>query len=264
MFGTNALATKKDYANLPGDVLRVTSIFHTLQGEGPLAGHPCVFIRLTGCHRSCTFCDTYFEKGEDMPFHSIIGQARKAVNPEYRRPDLLVITGGEPMLQRNLVPFLWYVQQSWALKAQIESAGDMLLEGLPSETVLVVSPKRNEKTGLYHDLPQDVWARADAIKCVVSADASDYYHGLPYWLEGWAREHGRDNVFLTPMNTYNRPPNKEGTTFEERVKNERVSFWDPGLLNMEQNRRNHEYAAAMCLKHGYRLSLQTHLIASLP
>ncbi len=44
-----------------GETLDVTEIFSTIQGEGPLAGEPAVFIRLSGCKLACAFCDTNFE-----------------------------------------------------------------------------------------------------------------------------------------------------------------------------------------------------------
>lgn len=43
-----------------------------------------------------------------------------------------------------------------------------------------------------------------------------------------------------------------------------ISFWEKGLLDMEANQANHEHAATLCMKHGAILSLQTHLLASLP
>jgi 7-carboxy-7-deazaguanine synthase len=41
-----------------GPDMRVTEIFHSIQGESSFAGRPCVFIRLTGCPLRCTWCDT--------------------------------------------------------------------------------------------------------------------------------------------------------------------------------------------------------------
>jgi 7-carboxy-7-deazaguanine synthase len=74
------------------------------------------------------------------------------------------------------------------------------------------------------------------------------------------------------MNIYNKEPERNKSqklsandrSLEQRsVEDEVISFWSEGLLNMEQNKINHEYAALYCLEHGCILNLQLHLYASL-
>jgi hypothetical protein len=74
------------------------------------------------------------------------------------------------------------------------------------------------------------------------------------------------------MNIYNREPQKSkqlrtaknDISIEERsAVDEKISFWEDGLLNMAQNQANHEYAAKYCAKNGHILNLQIHLYASL-
>jgi len=75
------------------DFLRVTEIFHSLQGESTWAGLPCTFVRLTGCPLRCVWCDTAyaFHGGERRTFEEILGEVG-------RYPTRLVqITGGEPL-----------------------------------------------------------------------------------------------------------------------------------------------------------------------
>ncbi len=77
------------------DTLRINEIFHSIQGESSRVGLPCVFVRLTGCHLRCSYCDTEyaFHQGERQSIDSIIEQVG-------RFPARLVeITGGEPLLQ---------------------------------------------------------------------------------------------------------------------------------------------------------------------
>lgn len=73
--------------------LKVNEIFYSMQGEGAYTGTPAVFVRLSGCNRRCTFCDTDFAAFEEMSEEEIVEAA--AAYPGRH----LVLTGGEPALQ---------------------------------------------------------------------------------------------------------------------------------------------------------------------
>lgn len=75
--------------------MRVTEIFHSIQGESSFAGQPCVFIRLTGCPLRCTWCDTEyaFFGGQELSIEEIV---EKVGSYECR---LVEVTGGEPLAQ---------------------------------------------------------------------------------------------------------------------------------------------------------------------
>ncbi len=80
------------------DTLRINEIFHSIQGESSRVGLPCVFVRLTGCHLRCRYCDTEyaFHEGERRSIDSIVEDVT-------RHPAQLVeITGGEPLLQEGV------------------------------------------------------------------------------------------------------------------------------------------------------------------
>ncbi len=76
-------------------MIKITEIFHSIQGESTLAGRPCVFIRLTGCPLRCTWCDTAyaFYGGRNMTMDEIVAQVRAF---DCR---LVEVTGGEPLSQ---------------------------------------------------------------------------------------------------------------------------------------------------------------------
>jgi 7-carboxy-7-deazaguanine synthase len=75
--------------------MRVTEIFHSIQGESTFAGRPCVFVRLTGCPLRCSWCDTEyaFYGGSEQPIDAIIDTVRAYDCP------LVEVTGGEPLAQ---------------------------------------------------------------------------------------------------------------------------------------------------------------------
>ena len=75
--------------------LRVTEIFHSIQGESTWAGMPCTFVRLTGCPLRCVWCDTAyaFSGGKRRSFDEILAEVRG------HGCDLVELTGGEPLAQ---------------------------------------------------------------------------------------------------------------------------------------------------------------------
>src|SRR5437588_7149729 len=82
--------------------LTVNEIYYSIQGESTWAGLPCVFVRLTFCDLRCTYCDTAyaFYEGEKKTLPEIMRSVLKFDCP------LLEITGGEPLLQKNVIPLI--------------------------------------------------------------------------------------------------------------------------------------------------------------
>lgn len=77
--------------------LRVTEIFHSIQGESTWSGLPCTFVRLTGCPLRCVWCDTEyaFHGGEPLTLDAIVAEVRSIGTR------LVEITGGEPLVHPN-------------------------------------------------------------------------------------------------------------------------------------------------------------------
>jgi len=80
------------------DTLRINEIFYSIQGESTHAGRPCVFVRLTGCHLRCAYCDTEyaFKEGVTRSIEDILEEVRS------HPTGLVEITGGEPLLQKRV------------------------------------------------------------------------------------------------------------------------------------------------------------------
>ena len=88
--------------NQAGKTLTVNEIYQSIQGESTFAGRPCVFVRLTFCDLRCNYCDTEyaFYEGKKMALNEIVDVVAKFGCP------LVEITGGEPLLQKNVLPLM--------------------------------------------------------------------------------------------------------------------------------------------------------------
>ena len=292
MFGTNEIIGKKYFKDAPKDSLFVTSMFFTLQGEGPYAGQPALFIRLAKCNLDCSFCDTFFDDGDWMTFDQIDEKISESIDaywtdkgqpvPDWARTKklagkeypgiVLVMTGGEPLLQENISDFMAYQLQRFKA-VQVESNGipDTVV---PEGVTLVCSPKCMEKDGKavkYYAPSKTIMDRADCLKFVMSADADSPYNEVPQWAHDWKAKTGKD-IYCSPMNIYNDLPQKIKLTRAEKgvitmaersTVDEVIDFWEPGVLNLAENEKNHKYAAHYCMQHGFKLNLQMHLYAGL-
>jgi len=82
--------------------VRVTEIYLSIQGESSHAGRLCTFVRLTGCHLRCVYCDSAFAfyQGERMEIDEVVRRV------EQLGSGLVEITGGEPLLQPGVYPLM--------------------------------------------------------------------------------------------------------------------------------------------------------------
>lgn len=216
MFGQNPLRPP-----LMGDgsVLEVKHMFPTLQGEGPFAGQPAVFVRLAGCNLACSFCDTQFEDGREMSRDAILESVEELSRDAsgHRVRDLVVITGGEPL--RQPIESLCLALLDHGFRVQIETNGT-LYRPLDPRVDIVCSPK-NTGQG-YMPVRPDLDARVTAYKFLLSA-RDDRYRDIPPLRPDVP-------VYVQPMDEY-----------------------DP-----QQNAANLALASRIAMEQGYRLSLQLH------
>lgn len=244
---------QRDYSHVKKNHLLVTSVFYTIQGEGPHGGMPAVFIRLAGCNRGikrdCPWCDTnfLFAEGKQRSYTSLLEEVEKhRIRPSLDKP-LVVITGGEPLLQESqLAPFVHELYDN-GYQVQIETNGDLLRANMLPRAMIVMSPKVSMRAQRYTRPHKEALERADYLKFLLEAKPGPYQI-IPEYANAFADRKGSYRVFVSPISEYAR----------DIVPGETASMWT-GLYDTNVARLNHAYAATYAMRHGYRLSLQQHL-----
>ncbi len=152
---------------------KISEIFYSLQGEGTRAGLPCVFVRLQGCNLRCVWCDTEYaltvkEGGKEMTGREIIDRV-KSYNCNF-----VEFTGGEPLLQKNVLPMMKYFCDEGCTVA-LETDGNMDVVSVDSRVIKVMDLKcpgsGMAKLNRYENI--DKLNPHDEVKFVV-ANRTDY------------------------------------------------------------------------------------------
>ncbi len=117
-------------------MLRVTEIFHSIQGESTHAGRPCTFVRLTGCPMRCTWCDSEytFTGGEHVSIDEVLRQVRDF------GCRLVEVTGGEPLAQREAFDLINRLCDE-GYEVLIETGGYVSTEDLDQRAKVILDVK---------------------------------------------------------------------------------------------------------------------------
>jgi 7-carboxy-7-deazaguanine synthase len=187
--------------------MRIAEFFQSIQGEGEFAGTPSVFVRTTGCNLRCWFCDTPYTSWEPEGTHEswqTLAERILACDCTH-----VVVTGGEPMLQPDIVPLTERLARAGRL-VTIETAGT--IHRAAHAALMSISPKRPNST------PTDaLWSpRHEAFRDrtdVVARMTREYRYQLKYVIDspsdiadvdGHVAQIGGiapDRVFLMPQGT---------------------------------------------------------------
>ncbi len=217
------------------DSLDVVSVFKTIQGEGPHAGAPAIFVRLAGCNLHCSLCDTDYTTGRQRrSVEQLVDMVRERKGTD--NIQWVVLTGGEP-LRQNVGLFVERLIE-W-LDVEVETNGTYTIPELSLFDSIICSPKTSK---VNEDLERYT-ARMKVLtfKYVVESGQTDPDDGLPLSILGTPCRVARPRYNHTPI--FIQPQDDQ----------------DP-----EKNKANVEEAVRVCMKFGYRLSIQTHKIIGLP
>ena len=150
--------------------LRITEVFHSLQGESRTAGFPTVFVRLTGCPLRCQYCDTAyaFDGGEITGLDDIKAQI-DSYDCEY-----VTITGGEPLAQPNCLPLMKSLCDT-NYQVSIETSGAMPIENIDKRVSVVLDLKTPGSLECDKNKVENIkfLKQADQVKFVI-CDEQDY------------------------------------------------------------------------------------------
>jgi 7-carboxy-7-deazaguanine synthase len=157
--------------------MRIAEIFHSIQGEGLLAGVPSIFIRTSGCNLRCHWCDTPYAswkpEGPEMSIEEIL---KKISGWDCNH---IVLTGGEPMIAPDLP------ELATALKKQnkhitIETAGTILPNSIPCD-LASISPKLSNSTPPPERDP--AWAKKHEATRLKLEVISEWIRNYPFHLK---------------------------------------------------------------------------------
>ncbi|MEE4361589.1 MAG: 7-carboxy-7-deazaguanine synthase QueE [Pseudomonadales bacterium] len=198
----------------PSPTLRITEIFHSLQGETRTVGLPTVFVRLTGCPLRCGYCDTAyaFSGGTLRSLEDVLEEVGAFA------PRFVTVTGGEPLAQPECLPLLGALCDLPGIEeVSLETSGALDVSAVDERVVKVLDLKtpgsgechRNLWTNLAH------LSRRDQVKFVI-CDRSDYE-----WARMKLAEHGLvervDEVLFSPSHETLAPARLAGWILEDRL-----------------------------------------------
>ncbi len=191
--------------------MRITEIYASIQGETQYAGLPCTLVRTTGCDLRCTYCDSAFafHGGTEMTLPEIVTAVSELGAP------LVLLTGGEPMLQREIGRLAELLLQG-GYRVMIETSGAHAVASLPEGVVRIIdvkTPASGESARMRWDVLDGLRAQ-DAVKFVVR-DEADYR-----WAADLIRSRGlagRTEVLLSPVHGVLDPQQLVGWMLRDRL-----------------------------------------------
>jgi len=173
-------------------MLKINEIFFSIQGESSWAGYPTVFVRTSGCHLRCSYCDTqhaYYE-GQLLSVEDILAQVRK------HGAQYVCVTGGEPLLQPMIYELLTRLCDA-GFKVSLETSGDKDCARVDARVKLIVDVKTPDS---------GEWNKFDMRNLELASTQHEYKFVIGSerdfdWAEEFCREHKlfeKANILYSP------------------------------------------------------------------
>ena len=175
--------------------LRITEIFLSIQGESSHSGRPCAFVRLTGCPMRCVWCDSEytFTGGTRLSFEEIFKQL------EDFGCNLVEVTGGEPLAQKNVFPFITELCDK-GYEVLIETGGYVSTKKVDSRAKIILDvkcPASGESERNHWANLERLRAEKDEVKFVI-ADLTDWNFAREI-IEKYDLENCTKEILISPV-----------------------------------------------------------------
>lgn len=117
-------------------MLKISEIFTSIQGESSYSGLLCTFVRLSGCNLRCSYCDTKYawQDGKDFTEENILKKIKES------GISLVEITGGEPLMQESVIPFIKLLLDS-NYNVLLETNGSLSIENIDKRVCIILDIK---------------------------------------------------------------------------------------------------------------------------
>lgn len=150
--------------------LRITEIFHSLQGESNTVGYPTVFVRLTGCPLRCQYCDTAYAFSGGV----IYQQEQVLKEVATYSPDYVTVTGGEPLAQPACLDLLSALCDEGYI-VSLETSGALNIGQVDKRVINVMDMKTPGSDEMKKNLEENIalLSGKDQVKFVI-CDRNDY------------------------------------------------------------------------------------------
>ena len=221
-------------------------IFASVQGEGPSAGAPVAFVRLSRCNLACVWCDTAYTwhfEGDERPHRSgatwnrhanqvTLEVAEVAARIRALGQKRLVVTGGEPILQAG------------PLAELIEALDDMTVE-IETNGATKAPPRLDIRIDQYNVSPKLAHSGNPAELALLPERLAAYAADPRAWFKFVIAEPGDVEEVLGLQRAYAIPASR--------------IFLMPEGTDSASLRQREEWLVPLCLEHGFRLSDRLHI-----
>ena len=160
--------------------MNVNEIFHSISGEGVTQGYPTTFVRLTGCNLDCAWCDTRYaktEEGTEMHPPKVAEEILKYLPTKH-----VILTGGEPLMQRHKLGELFDILTPMDFFFTIETNGSLPVKDVLRDNVFMCMDVKCPSSNMHDKVCMEnfsVLRSEDEVKYVVG-DKDDWDYAIQF------------------------------------------------------------------------------------